>query len=167
MGQRARKIKSNPAYDRAFGTRIRELRERQGWSQVDLASHSSVSSTQISVIENGHESPQLYTVVALAVAFGLTPSKLLDFSFPFNLNTDFTSTRKKRKTGATAAVRKLFDDNFFKQARTVQQVVLEAKRTYGTTLMSAEVSGALLYLVGRKRLKKIRERTNRNLYQSR
>lgn len=167
MGKRVRKVKSDPSYDRAFGARIKECRDELGWSQIDLASHSSISSTQISVIENGHESPQLYTVVALAVAFGKTPSELLDFEYPFNLNKDFSSARKPRKAGVTESIRKLFEDNFFKSARTVQDVIYAAKKKYAITLMSAEVSGALLYLVGDRSLKKIRSTKSKNLYQNR
>jgi len=167
VGKRVRKIKSDPAYDRAFGMRIRECREELGWSQVDLASHSSISSTQISVIENGHESPQLYTVVALAVAFGKTPSELLDFEYTLNLNRDFSSARKPRKAGVTDAIRKLFAENFFKSPRTVQDVIHAGRKKYGITLMSAEASGALLYLVGNGSLKKIRSGKSKNLYQNR
>lgn len=166
MSKRVRRIKTDPAYDRAFGRRIKECREQLGWSQADLASHSSVSPTQISVIENGHESPQLYTVVALATAFGKTPSELLDFDYRFKLNTDFSTSIKKRKTGVTNSIRNLFEKSFFRSPRTVKDVIHECKKKSDMVLMSAEVSGALLYLVNKGRLKKIQSGQGRNLYQN-
>jgi XRE family transcriptional regulator, regulator of sulfur utilization len=60
-----------------FGERIRKLRRRRGWGQIDLAVESGISRQNISLIENGRIEPLLGTVEALAGSFDLTISQLM------------------------------------------------------------------------------------------
>jgi len=60
-----------------FGSRIRRLREKRGWTQVYLAEHTGLGSVYISQLEHGKKEPGLRTVEILAIGFELTPSQLL------------------------------------------------------------------------------------------
>jgi transcriptional regulator with XRE-family HTH domain len=157
--------KSDLNYRSAFGKRVKAIREKLGWSQVDLSANSAISEGQISAIENGHESPRLDTIKSLAVALGKTPSQLLDFPYDLKLNTNFKRA-KARKSGTTNLIKKLFEDGFFKTPKSVRNVVEQCKKKFNVTLRSAETSGALLSLVNGNGLKKIRVGKNKNLYQN-
>jgi transcriptional regulator with XRE-family HTH domain len=52
----------------AFGTRLRELREAKGLSQLDLELESGINRTEISRIENGQKNIEFATMVKLAIA---------------------------------------------------------------------------------------------------
>lgn len=164
MRKRDQKEKRDLKYQAAFGKRVKELREKLRWVQGDLAASSSVSEGQISAIENGHESPRLHTLKAIALALGKTPSELLDFPYDLKLNTNFKKG-KTRKSGATSHIRKLFAEGFFKTPRSVSDVVEHCKKKFNITLRSAETSGVLLLLVNSDDLKKIRSGKSKNSYQ--
>jgi transcriptional regulator with XRE-family HTH domain len=61
----------------ALAARIRLERERRGWSQSDLATHSGVSKAGISKIERHEMSPTAALLVRIAAAFDLTLAGLL------------------------------------------------------------------------------------------
>lgn len=164
MGKREHKEKRDLKYQAAFGKRVKELREKLAWAQSDLAAISSVSEAQISAIENGHESPQLHTLKAIALAFGISPSKLLDFPYDFKFNTNL-KRGKVRKSGVTRHIKKLFEEGFFKNPRSVSDVIEQCEKQFNIKLRSAETSGVLLLLVNGKALRKIRPGKSKNLYQ--
>lgn len=166
VGKREQKENRDLKYQSVFGKRVKELREKLAWAQSDLAAISSVSEAQISAIENGHESPQLHTLKAIALAFGMTPSKLLDFPYDFKFNTNL-KRGKVRKSGVTRHIKKLFEDGFFKNPRSVIDVIEQCERQFNIKLRSAETSGVLLLLVNGKALRKIRPGKSKNLYQER
>jgi transcriptional regulator with XRE-family HTH domain len=60
-----------------FGLRLRRLRERKGWDQVDLAAESGLSRETISIIENGRVDLRLRTLEALAGSFKMTVAQLM------------------------------------------------------------------------------------------
>jgi transcriptional regulator with XRE-family HTH domain len=64
---------------RAFGTYVRELREKAGLTQKQLANNMDVEISQISRIETGKINPSLCTIVKLANTLEIKPSKLMDF----------------------------------------------------------------------------------------
>lgn len=67
-----------PEHRRAFGDRLRELRQESGWaSQEDFAHHADIDRTYISGIERGVRNPTLDMIVKLARALGVAPSELL------------------------------------------------------------------------------------------
>ncbi|GIL23972.1 MAG: hypothetical protein BroJett042_24850 [Bacteroidota bacterium] len=164
MGKREHKEKRDVKYQVAFGKRVKELREKLAWAQSDLAAISSVSEAQISAIENGHESPQLHTLKSIALAFGITPSKLLDFPYDFKFNTNL-KRGKIRKSGVTRNIKKLLDEGFFRSPRSVSDVIEKCEEEFNIKLRSAETSGVLLLLVNGKTLRKIRPGKSKNLYQ--
>ena len=59
------------------GDRIRQLRKKKGWRQIDLAQHSGVHEVHISDLERGVREVGLRNLAALARAFGLTLSQFL------------------------------------------------------------------------------------------
>lgn len=60
----------------AFGARVRQLREKRGWTQERLAAEADVHVVQVSHIEMGATDPKLSTVLKLAKAFQMAPSAL-------------------------------------------------------------------------------------------
>jgi transcriptional regulator with XRE-family HTH domain len=56
--------------------RIREERQRLGWTQTDLAYHSRVSNAEISRIESGRLKPSLGQLERLARALGVRPEEI-------------------------------------------------------------------------------------------
>lgn len=61
----------------AVGRRIRDARERRGWTQAGLASMLKRTPTSISYWESGQRSPGLEDIVELADALGIKASTLL------------------------------------------------------------------------------------------
>jgi len=59
-----------------FGKRIRQLRLKQGWTQIDLAVHTGLGRVFISDLERGKKEPCLRSIEILAIAFELTVPQL-------------------------------------------------------------------------------------------
>ncbi len=53
---------------KAFGKRLKAIRQNKGLTQLDLELESGISRTEISRIENGLKNIEFYTIVKLAVA---------------------------------------------------------------------------------------------------
>lgn len=60
-----------------FGIRLRRLREKQNWSQEDLAARSGLEQHFISRLENGKMEPCLGTIETIADTFKLSISRLM------------------------------------------------------------------------------------------
>ena len=63
--------------ERAFGSILRDAREKAGLSQDQLAHDAGLHRTYISLLERGQRQPSLKAIVALAKALGLAPSTLV------------------------------------------------------------------------------------------
>lgn len=63
----------------AFGRRVREIRKSRGMSMQQLADEINVEYRQIARIEAGEVNTSLQMAHAIAGAFGITLSTLLDF----------------------------------------------------------------------------------------
>lgn len=63
-----------------IGKRIKELRESQGLSQVDLVGKMSgeIDPTNISRIESGRTNPTVYTIFRIAEALDVPPKEILN-----------------------------------------------------------------------------------------
>ncbi|MGH8446546.1 MAG: helix-turn-helix domain-containing protein [Solimonas sp.] len=61
----------------SFGYVVREARERQGWSQEQLAEAAELNRSYLGEVERGAATPSLVTIIKLAVALGQTPAALL------------------------------------------------------------------------------------------
>lgn len=61
----------------AIGERIEQLRVKRAWTSADLAETSSVGIATIIQLEGGRSNPKAETLAALALAFGMTPAKML------------------------------------------------------------------------------------------
>lgn len=64
-----------------IGKRIKELRESQGLSQVDLVGKMSgeIDPTNISRIESGRTNPTVYTIFRIAEAMEIHPKEILNY----------------------------------------------------------------------------------------
>lgn len=65
--------------DRAaeFAKRLRTIRERKNFTQIDLGTAAGLSPAAISQLESGDRRPNFATLVRLAKALGVTPDTLL------------------------------------------------------------------------------------------
>jgi XRE family aerobic/anaerobic benzoate catabolism transcriptional regulator len=61
----------------ALGERIRQLRLKRGWKQIDLAEEAGMHENYVSDLELGRKEICLRMLQMLARAFDLTPSELL------------------------------------------------------------------------------------------
>jgi transcriptional regulator with XRE-family HTH domain len=60
-----------------LGQKIRELRRRRGWRQIDLAAHAELSKTHISELEAGKREVGIKTLERLAEALETKISELM------------------------------------------------------------------------------------------
>jgi len=63
---------------RKVGRRIRELRQKKGWSQEKLAEEAGLHRTYIGQVERGEKSIGVDRRRRVAVALGVPPSEILD-----------------------------------------------------------------------------------------
>lgn len=59
------------AVRKALGRRVRQLREKRGWSQEDLANESGLARSFTGAIERGEKDLRISTLVKLADTFGI------------------------------------------------------------------------------------------------
>lgn len=63
-----------------FGNHLRQMRKKRGWTQEGLAERADIAYKHVQRLEGRHPSPvKIDTIEKLAKAFGIKPSKLLDF----------------------------------------------------------------------------------------
>lgn len=67
---------------KAFGNRVRELREKENMSQDQLGFECGVDRTTILRIEKGHYETGITSLFLLARALGVSEAALLDFKTP-------------------------------------------------------------------------------------
>lgn len=60
------------------GQRIRQLRKRRGWRQLDLAEQAGMHPVHVSDLEQGRREVGLRHLGAISRAFGLTLSQFLE-----------------------------------------------------------------------------------------
>lgn len=77
------------------GTRIRHLRDQQGWSLTELASRAGISRSYLHQIEQGDSTPTLDKVQQLATALGVLPSDLLGDAGRATTNADIPEQLRK------------------------------------------------------------------------
>ena len=77
FGNRWRRPDERRAELRRFGERIREHRRLVGMTQERLAELLDVSVAYVSLIERGGRNPPYTTVVAIARALGVPPSRIV------------------------------------------------------------------------------------------
>jgi len=63
---------------KAFGVRVRVLRERAGFSQEVLAARAGIHRTYMGGVERGERNICLKNIVRLAAALGANPRDLFD-----------------------------------------------------------------------------------------
>jgi len=60
-----------------LGNRVRNLRRKQGWTQVEMAEFLGVDRSYLSEIETGKKDPSLRVLKTIADGFKLTLAQLL------------------------------------------------------------------------------------------
>lgn len=60
-----------------FRNRVRDTRERRGLTQLELAVRAGITPSTLSRIENGHQLPNLVTVIALAKTLGVSIEEMV------------------------------------------------------------------------------------------
>ncbi len=63
-----------------FGQKVREIRQKQGLSQEELAFKADLHRTYIGMIERGEKNITLTNIEKIARALNIRMTKLLDFS---------------------------------------------------------------------------------------
>jgi transcriptional regulator with XRE-family HTH domain len=63
---------------RAFGLRVRQLREARGWTQERLAADAGLDRSYVAGIETGLRNPSLMAIAKLSDGFNLTLAELFD-----------------------------------------------------------------------------------------
>ena len=63
-----------------FGTKLKSLRRKRGFSQLDLEIQSGINRTEISKIENGLKNIEFMTIIRLAVALDVEISDFFEKS---------------------------------------------------------------------------------------
>ena len=61
-----------------FAEMLRRLREREGWTQKELAQRLGISGSAISMYERGAREPDFKTLQTVADVFGVSAGSLLD-----------------------------------------------------------------------------------------
>ncbi|KVV14582.1 helix-turn-helix domain-containing protein [Flavobacterium sp. TAB 87] len=69
-----------------FGKHLRGVRKGLGLSQDFVATHSNLTKSNISEIENGNRNLAFTTFLELAKGLGVDPKRLLDYSIDLNKN---------------------------------------------------------------------------------
>jgi len=64
-----------------FGQHLKQLREKKGLSQDDIAARCRITKSSLSVIENGNRNFSFTTLLALAKALEVEPKILLEVNF--------------------------------------------------------------------------------------
>jgi transcriptional regulator with XRE-family HTH domain len=60
-----------------FGLRLRSLRKKEGWTQIELADYLGLRRTYVSDLERGKRNVSLLTMEVIARGFKLSVSQLL------------------------------------------------------------------------------------------
>ncbi len=69
------------AQQKAFGERIRELREAKGWSQEHSADECGLDRSHMGEIERGEVDPQWTTIFRIIRGLGMKPGDMFDVLF--------------------------------------------------------------------------------------
>lgn len=69
-----------PASIKAFGVHLRQLRERRGWSQQELADVADITKKTVYRIETAQTAPTLDVLVCLAEGMEIPLRELVDFA---------------------------------------------------------------------------------------
>jgi transcriptional regulator with XRE-family HTH domain len=64
---------------KTFGTHLRKIRDKKGWSQEELAHQAGISYNSLNLIENGKLNTTLATLHAIGDALDMSLKDLLDY----------------------------------------------------------------------------------------
>ncbi|NLC17406.1 MAG: helix-turn-helix transcriptional regulator [Clostridiales bacterium] len=93
-----------------FGKKLKELREKFGLFQSDLAKEMEVAQNTISNWEKGKSEPSIEQIIKLAEIFNTTPNELQGFENPKNNISELE--RRLIKAGLKDKINKLTEEQF-------------------------------------------------------
>lgn len=62
-----------------FGDRVRELRQKRGWSQEEFAAKAELDRSYIGCIERGERNVSIENICKVAVALAVSPAALFEW----------------------------------------------------------------------------------------
>jgi transcriptional regulator with XRE-family HTH domain len=142
-------------FESAVGARVRQLREKYGWSKDHLAAMANLEPNQIYRVETAKNTASLAIITAIAKALGRQPYELLKTEHEVKVNDKFDLPPKENSPGTTKAVTRLALTSFFNTPRSVEDVVKQCYKLYKTELKSSATSGVLRKLVDSGVLSKV------------
>lgn len=82
-GKKVKEQATDSVFLESMGCRIKEIRQRKGMTQLDLAYKIGMEKSNLSVIENGKSNPQILTLVKIASAMEVHLSDIFSFGFDY------------------------------------------------------------------------------------
>lgn len=79
----------------SFGTKLKELREKKGLSQIEFAKLTNLTRSAISMYELGKREPNLNTLIKFAKFFNVDINTLLEYDN--TISKDDTNLNKEKK----------------------------------------------------------------------
>jgi transcriptional regulator with XRE-family HTH domain len=62
-----------------FGERVRELRQKRGWSQEEFAAKAELDRSYVGCIERGERNVSIENIARIASALGVSPASLFEW----------------------------------------------------------------------------------------
>ncbi|PZQ98113.1 MAG: hypothetical protein DI539_29680, partial [Flavobacterium psychrophilum] len=129
-----------------IGAKIRDLRNKAGFSLDDVADMTGFTQSLLSAIENGSETG-ISHLTEIAKAIGVHPKELLDMPIEIKPRYPLSPQRKERNR-LTFRITTLCDEtDFFKEPKFVREVVENLRSESKAKLTSAPVAVVLKRLV--------------------
>jgi transcriptional regulator with XRE-family HTH domain len=141
-------------FEKAVGTKVRELRGRLGWSQKQLADIANIEQNQVQRVENAKNTTTLAILTAIAKALGQQPFELLRTEHQVRVNTNFDVLARRKSPETTKHIHKIVKSSFLNSPRSVNDIVKYCKDRFNVKMPSSATSGILKTLVDNKILKR-------------
>jgi transcriptional regulator with XRE-family HTH domain len=155
-------------FEKSVGLKVRELRQKLGWSQKHLADIANLEQNQIQRIENAKNTTTLAIIEAIAKALGKQPFELLKTEFQIKVNTNLNVPVRRKSPETSKHINNLIKTTFLNSPKSVLEIVNFCNERYGVKIPSSATSATLKKLVDAKELKRIPAKiTGRYLYQKR
>lgn len=153
-------------FEKAVGIKVREFRERLGWSQKHLADIANIEQNQVQRVENAKNTTTLAILTAIAKALGKQPFELLRTDHQVRVNSNFDAPTRKKSPETTKHIHEITKSSFLNSPRSVNDIVKYCKERFNVRIPSSATSAVLKNLVDDKVLKRISAKIKgRFLYQ--
>lgn len=152
-------------FEKSFGDKVRELRQKLGWSQQVLADNANIEKNQIQRVELAKHTTTLAIITAIARALGKQPFEVVKADYQIKVNKHLDSP-KRRRLVTTSYIREIAATPFLSSPRSVDEIVKHCEEKYDITVPSSATSGVLKKLADEKVIERIPSKIRgRYLYQ--